>query len=154
MVKANKPEQVEDPSIGTADLLTIYKNNSQIIIGVTCAVIIIIIGIVFWINTTESNNDKAWFAFSKFKQETMSATDIEDSKIQEVLNAVEGTSAEPWVLYYCASVHFKNRQFQNAAELNNRLQRDFKNHYICKNESLYPKFNSLTNAEIEWLKAQ
>ena len=124
-----------------------YKNHLLSLILITTIIIIVI---VVSIKINKSKQEDAWASLSKYLDPSYPIDSITESTINEILSSAEGTSAEPWAMYYCTTIFIRNRNFKDAEQILNKLNTLHKNHYIYSNSTLPSNSNSIIEKELKW----
>ena len=132
-------------------LLTLQKNIKPIS-TVVIAILIVVIVVIAYTNYTNTRENDAWNRFEEFKRDMMQSLTIDESKVQNFLTEIEGTSAEPWALAFCTSLYFDKRNFVKASMMLDRLEERYKNHYLCKYSNFYKEARSKISNDLQWLE--
>ena len=156
MPEKRRAKTPEKPVEIDSRLSVFFKKNNKAIIftGVLIAIIIIIyIFYSYQINQSEYN---AWEALSVFRGTHTDTRSIGMTDIQGLLDKTEGSSAEPWILYYSYTVFMSKGDLDNAQKMINNLQSKYPDHYLCKNRtplnsnSLLESSKSFLDKELNW----
>jgi hypothetical protein len=139
--------KVVEPEFDFMKFFNQYRR--QIIIAVSTVCIIVII-CLFYIFGAEKAEGSAWHSLTTFINNNSDPRNVTDTAIQAMLSETKGTSAEPWALYYCSSIYFGQKSFENALKMINDLEQNFEDHYIVKDHRLLENLKMLINREKAW----
>lgn len=151
MAAKKKMKPVKTESVVSHDPLKTLQDNIKPISVVLISVLIIVIIALIYTNYTTTRENDSWKALSVFQTETMQALMVDQSKVQEFLAEIDGTTAEPWALSYCTSLYFNKRDFDRASQMLDRLHEKYGDHYICKDTDFYDTARSMITKELEWV---
>jgi hypothetical protein len=133
------------------DFFKVFEKHRKNIIVTVFTICIIVAAILFYMFSEEKAEGSAWHSLNTFMNTTANPDDVTETQIQEILNTTKGTSAEPWSIYYCASVYFSKKEYDNAQTLIRQLEDQFENHYIVKEKKLLENLKTLISKESEWI---
>jgi tetratricopeptide (TPR) repeat protein len=136
-----------DASLPTSDeqLIDFVKKNKSFLIGAVVAAIVSFAVALLYVNYSKNQEEEAW---AKYAEVVSDANEV--AALREVLSSIEGSSAEPWVLYRLSIIEFTANNLDAAKEAFDSLEKSYGDHYIFANPKLAPSYQAKLEAELLW----